>query len=179
MSQHKTSRSFALESSSIARCVPHSSPIMIAARAAANRLAVAVTSCDREHPSRALLRDGDHLIRNLRVDDDPSPVVRTITVRPLWGGNFLVQVEDPHLLGLWTALKTQHGFDLKTDTRIIYKGRQLPKEKDALTFFQESGGVDGMLVHTVDRLRGGMWGAEVPCVVTLTLSTTMPSVREM
>ena len=141
---------------------------MIAARAAANRLAVAVTSCDREHPSRALLRDGDHLIRNLRVDDDPSPVVHTITVRPLWGGNFLVQVEDPHLLGLWTALKTQHGFDLRTDTRIIYKGRQLPKEKDALTFFQESGGVDGMLVHTVDRLRGGMWGAEVPCVVTLT-----------
>ena len=68
--------------------------------------------------------------RNLRVDDDPSPVVRTITVRPLWGGNFLVQVEDPHLLGLWTALKTQHGFDLRTDTRIIYKGRVL---KDAET----------------------------------------------
>ena len=152
---------------------------MIAARAAANRLAVAVTSCDREHPSRALLRDGDHLIRNLRVDDDPSPVVRTITVSPLSRGNFLVQVVDPHLLGVCMALKTQHGFDFDTELYCIYNGRRLPDGEGALTFFQESGGVDGMLVHTVDQLRGGMWGAEVPCVVTLTLSTTMPSVREM
>ena len=148
---------------------------MIAARAAAQRLAVAVTSCDREHPSRALLRDGDHLIRNLRVDD-PSPVVRTITVSTLRSGEFLVQVEDPHLLGVWTALKTQHGFDLDTGTRIIYNGRQLPdgangRERGALTFFQESGGVDGMQLHTIYRLRGGMWGppqSKVPCVVTLT-----------
>ena len=72
------------------------------------------------------------------------------------------------MLGLWDGVEDPTRVRLRTDTRVIYKGRQLPKEKDALTFFQESGGVDGMLVHTVDRLRGGMWGAEVPCVVTLT-----------
>ena len=52
---------------------------MIAARAAAHRLAVAVTSCDREHPSRALLRDGDHLLDNLRVDE----IVETVRCGPL------------------------------------------------------------------------------------------------
>lgn len=140
---------------------------MIAARAAAHRLAVAVTSCDREHPSRALLRDGGHLLNNLRVDD-PSPVVRTITVSPLSRGNFLVQVVDPHLLGVCMALKTQHGFDFDTELYCIYNGRRLPDGEGALTFFQESGGVDGMQLHMVYRLRGGMWRARVPCVVTLT-----------
>ena len=78
---------------------------MIAARAAAHRLAVAVTSCDREHPSRALLRDGEHLMAHLRDGDDPSPAVRTVRCLIGLGGQPVqIQIEDPHLFGVWVAL---------------------------------------------------------------------------
>ena len=116
---------------------------------------------------------------HLRDEDDPSPAVRTVrSLIGLSGQPVQIQIEDPHLFGVWVALMK----------RGVWKGYRSYNShiapgglagtrftrlygRDALTYFQELIGAaaDGMELSHFSQLRAGTWFAEpIPLDLTLT-----------